>query len=491
MKQWGRWLLCAVLCLGCRSKAPQGARPLEVVVPTEVTSLDPRFTTQSLDIKLTRMIHAGLVGLQPETLQPIPYLAESWRFDGPRALELTLRKGVRFHSGRELRGEDVCATLKALGDPKLGSPHRAVADAIARCTVAGEHTLRIELGRDHATLLTDLEVPVLRADQAYAERGADLDGLGPYRVAAQSEEEVLLEPADNGVLPQPKHALSVRTIHDANVRVLRLMAGRSDIAPNAIPLALLPAVAREPDVTVTSSKGANTTYLLLHNERAPFDDAEVRRGVSAAIDRELIVRTLLSGQARPAAGLMPTGHWAASPGATALPFDPEVARAAFAGVSEITLLTSTDRAKLTVARAVGQMIGDQGPKVRVVPLDLGSLFARLDRGDYQMALLQFPELTEPNVLRWFFHQGNVPGEGPGKNRARYRSAQVSEWLDAAERNPEREQRATLYDRIARQMLVDMPVVPLWHDDQVAVLSPRARGFALSAEGRWLSAASLP
>ena len=40
------------------------------------------------------------------------------------------------------------------------------------------------------------------------------------------------------------------------------------------------------------------------------------------------------------------------------------------------------------------------------------------------------------------------------------------------------------------MAVDLPVVPLWHEDQVAVISERARGFLPSAEGRWLSLATL-
>jgi hypothetical protein len=40
------------------------------------------------------------------------------------------------------------------------------------------------------------------------------------------------------------------------------------------------------------------------------------------------------------------------------------------------------------------------------------------------------------------------------------------------------------------MAVDLPVVPLWHEDQIAVVSGRARTFLPSAEGRWLSLAGL-
>jgi hypothetical protein len=49
----------------------------------------------------------------------------------------------------------------------------------------------------------------------------------------------------------------------------------------------------------------------------------------------------------------------------------------------------------------------------------------------------------------------------------------------------------LYAQLAQRFLEDMPIVPLWHEDQIAVVSSRAKDFALSAEGRWLKVASLP
>jgi peptide/nickel transport system substrate-binding protein len=80
----------------------------------------------------------------------------------------------------------------------------------------------------------------------------------------------------------------------------------------------------------------------------------------------------------------------------------------------------------------------------------------------------------------------VPGEsGAGKNRARYRNAEVGILFDRASELGDRNERRKLYVTIAERMAEDLPVVPLWHEDQVAVVSERARGFELSAEGRWL------
>jgi ABC-type transport system substrate-binding protein len=284
----------------------------------------------------------------------------------------------------------------------------------------------------------------------------------------------------------------VRTVHDENARALRLLARRSDVAPNALSPTLLPALKGESGLEIRSRPGANVTYLLMENERAPFDRVEVRRAVARAIDRATIVRTLLAGRGQVASGLLPPGHWAAPARAEPEPFDPDAARKVLSALPPVTLVTSTDRLRLTIARAIAQMLGDVGLSVRVVSLDLGVLLERLDAGDFDLATLQMPEVTEPNLLAWFFHPRGVPGEGgEGKNRARWRDAEVGRWLDAAGATRDQGERKRLYGLVARRMHRDVPVVPLWHEDQVAVVSPRARSFMPSAEGRWLSIASVP
>jgi peptide/nickel transport system substrate-binding protein len=487
--------LVAVVCgiVGCGAGRSDPARPIEVVVATETSTLDPRFATRSLDVKVTRLVHAGLVGLDPSTLEPVPLVAESVRFESDRIVDVVLRAGIRFHGGQPLGPEDVCATVDAVRDPALGSPHRTIVSSIGRCIPTAPLALRIELDSPRATILTDLELPVLRRDQArsVARPDGSLDGLGPFSVQAATPSVVELRPEATNVLPRPKHPVVVRTVRDENARVQRLLAGRADIAPNSISPTLIPALTGREGLEIVSRGGANVTYLLFQNDRAPFDRVEVRRAVARALDRELIAKTLLAGRAVAAVSLLPPGHWAAESQLGSERFDPDGARRILAGLRETSLLTSTDRSRVTLARAIGQMLGDAGFPTAVVPIDLGVLFTRLDAGDFDMALLQLPELTEPNVLSWFFNPSGVPGEGgAGKNRARYRNPVARDLFDDASRVVERTKRQADYRALARLMASDVPVVPLFHEDQVAVVSTRARGFSPSAEGRWLSLARL-
>ena len=53
-------------------------RPLEMLVPTDAETLDPRHATDAVALRTTRLLHAGLVRLDPDTLEPKPYLARAW-----------------------------------------------------------------------------------------------------------------------------------------------------------------------------------------------------------------------------------------------------------------------------------------------------------------------------------------------------------------------------------------------------------------------------
>jgi len=490
-------LLLSLFLSGCHRRISSGDadRPLEVLVSSDAETLDPRYVTDAVGMRVTRLVHAGITRLDPETLVPVPYVARSWRWLNDKTLEVTLRDGVRFHGGSLLSSKDVVATLRAFASPEVASRHAGVVDAIASVQADGPALVTITLRRAHATLLTDLELPILRADQAFLspEPAGALDGLGPYRVERFTQGEILLSPADDATLSRPRHAVLVRTVHDENARTLRLYAGRADIAPNAISPTLLPAVEEAPGLAITSRPGANLTYVVVRMGRAPLEDVRLRRAISLSIDRAEIASTLLGGRAEPAETMMAPGHWACTAPPHSAAFDPAAARraledAGFLGV-HLTLLTSTDRLRMSIARFIAQELGEVGIRVDVTPLELGTLLSRLTAGDFDLATLQLPELTEPNVLRVFLHSAFVPPAG--SNRGRVHDDELDALLDQGDRVQGEDARRAVYAEVERRIREQLFIIPLWHEDQVVVTSARARAFVPSREGRWLSLAGIP
>lgn len=461
-----------------------------MLVTNDAETLDPRYAVDVVGLRATRLVHAGLTRLDPDTLAPVPYVAARWTWLSPLSVAFDLRDDVRFHSGKLVDAADVVATLEAFASPQVHANMARVIDAIESVRAEGARRVVVTLKRPHATLLSDLELPILRADQAYAPPSTDgsLDGLGPFRVASVSRGAIELVPASGGALPAPARGVVLRTVHDENARALRLLAGRADVALNVLSPTLLGAVERGGEgLAVSARRGANLTYLVVRVDRPPLDDVEVRRAVSAAIDRERIARGLFAGYARPAHTVLPPGHWAFTD-APPFVFDPEAARGRLAGRgTRMSLLTSTDRSRVAVARFVAQELGEAGAAVEVVPLELGTMIARLNSGDFDLAVLQMPELAEPNVLRVYLHGSYVPPAG--SNRGRVRDAELDALLDEGDRVTSADARRAVYARLEARVRELLPIVPLWQEDQVAVTSARARGFAPSAEGRWLALAA--
>jgi peptide/nickel transport system substrate-binding protein len=465
-----------------------------MLVPTDAETLDPRHATDAVALRATRLLHAGLVRLDPDTLEPRPYLARSWTWVSPLALRVELREGIRFHSGAAFTARDVKATIAAFQSQEVGSRHARVVETIGDVDVENDLTVLVHLKRAHATLLTDLEIPVLRADEAFSPPRPDgsLDGLGPYVVRRREPGEIELAPASGGAMSPPAtQSVTLRTVHDENARALRMHAGRADLVVNGFSPTLLPALEHAPGVSVNARRGANLTYLMARTDRGPLADVRVRRALATAIDRERVARTLLAGRAQPADTLLPPDHWAYT-AAPAWPSDRKAAAASLAeahpGRLHVTLLTSTDRLRGTIARFLAQELAEVGADVEVVPLELGTLIGRLGAGDFELATLQLPEITEPNVLRVFLHSSSIPPAGA--NRGRVRDAEVDRLLDEGESTLDVAARKTIYAALERRIRDQALLIPLWHEDQIAVVSDRARAFTPSAEGRWLGLAAL-
>lgn len=453
-------------------------------------TLDPRHTTDAIGIRLSRLVHAGLTRLDPDTLQVRPYLAMGWSWDDARTLSVDLRQDVRFHSGKPLDSTDVAATFVGIRSKKVGSRHARIVDAIDTVTPDGPHRVRFRLLRAHATLLSDLELPVLRADQAEDPPHplGDLDGLGPYTFAHVAPGDVLLEPASSGAIPKPAHAIRVRTVRDENARALRLVAGRTDAALNIVSPSLLPALEKEPSLEVRARPGANITYVILRPQGL-LGETPVRRAFSLALDRETIARGFFGSHARPASTLIAPGHWA-HVDRPQIPFDPARARELLAGRRpHIDCLVTPDRLRTQIARYIAQTLSEGGFDVSVVPLEFGALIARLNAGEFDCATMQIPEVGEPNVLRVFLHSTMVPPAGA--NRGRIADADVDAALDEGDASTDLAARKLAYEKLEDVMAERLYFVPLLHEDQIVIASPRAKGFVPSADGRWLGLAEVP
>jgi peptide/nickel transport system substrate-binding protein len=90
---------------------PRFGGVLKVAMIGEPPSLDPHWTTALITYQIMGHVFESLYAFDKDW-SPIPHLAEGHTVtDGGRRYTITLRKGVRFHNGKEMTAADVVASL--------------------------------------------------------------------------------------------------------------------------------------------------------------------------------------------------------------------------------------------------------------------------------------------------------------------------------------------------------------------------------------------
>jgi peptide/nickel transport system substrate-binding protein len=236
-------------------------------------------------------------------------------------------------------------------------------------------------------------------------------------------------------------------------------------------------------------------YLGFQTRSTKLSDVRVRRAIGYAIDRELLVQTKYEGLARVTDSWIPHGHWAEARDTPARAFDPEKARALLdaAGFPDppgpeprirLALRTTSERFRQSVARAIAAMLRDVGIEVDVRPSEAATLISDLNRGRFEITLLQVPEVIEPHVLSWFFASSRMPGpDMEGANRWRYANEELDELFETGRTEIDRDRRRAAYQAVQRILMRDLPVLPLWQPDTIAVVR-RGSTFEVPRDGRF-------
>jgi len=97
---------------------PQPGGSLRAAIQTDIPNVDPIFTSPS-NYDALWVAFDRLIALDSSS-KPQPMLAESWDASSDfRQIKFNLRKGVQFHSGRELTSDDVKYNMLYVRDPKV------------------------------------------------------------------------------------------------------------------------------------------------------------------------------------------------------------------------------------------------------------------------------------------------------------------------------------------------------------------------------------
>jgi peptide/nickel transport system substrate-binding protein len=477
---------------GACGPPPPPPNGLVIAIASEPQSLDPRFGTDANAARMADLLHVALT--RPEaSARRAPDLAESWELRDPTTVLFHLRTDFRFADGRPVTAADVVATFEAVLDPSLGSPKRAALAMLSRVEAPDPATVVMSLREPFAPLLDATGLGILPAALARQPEAVSL-GAGPFRlVRVDRGERLELEP--NPFYPRGPARLApleIRIVPDEVVRVLELHRGSVQLIQDPPEPEMVAWLAADPSLTVRRSRGTSFEYLALNLRDGRLARRRVRQAIALAVDREALVRFVLGGAARPATGLLSPEHWAYAQ--TAAPrHDPARARRLLdrAGYPDpdgsgpgvrfrLVFKTSSQPGRRRLAEAIQAQLADVGIGLDIRTYEWGTLYADIRRGNFQLCALAWVGVGDPDLYYLAFHSTMSPPAG--YNRGGYASRVMDRLTEAGRRVLDPAARSSIYARVQRLAVRDLPVVPLWWEDRVVVHSRRLHGFEPSPDG---------
>jgi len=506
-------VLLGALAGGCR-RARVPADELVLLNEAAISRIDPRFTVTSWDVKVSHLVAPGLTTIDNPDGKLAYELAEEVVAESALAYRARLRDGSRFPDGRALDAEDVRYTFDSVRDPLLATSGRKTwTEILDRVEVLSPREVRFHLKKPRASFLTDLSFGIvdrrvagpqdeaLRAAARAHERppafdpAAEPTGAGPFRIEARAADWVVLGRNPYARAPARVARFVLRTIRDPNSRFLALLGGSADLIQNGLPPLVIETFEKDPRLTLSYGPSPILTYVGFNLDAEPTRDPRVRQAIAHALDRPLVVESKLRGHARLADSALPPSNPFALRGATGPAYDPALAKRLLdeAGYPDpdgdgplprmrITWKTSADRFRLSLAYVLAAELAEVGIAVDVRPFEFATFLADIAKGNFQVCSLQSPELSEADTLRSLFHSSRIPSEAShfgGLNRFRYRNPEVDRLLDEGSATSDPERRRAIYAGVQRALAADLPILPLWFEDNVVAARRAVIGYFIT------------
>jgi peptide/nickel transport system substrate-binding protein len=475
---------------------------------TDLESANPLVTIHSLSRQIQRFGLFVTLAKFDSALSPQPYFARAWEWSTDRRrLTLHLASNLRWHDGRPTTALDVAFTLDAARDPSTGYWRAADLATVDSTIARDDTTAAIYFASSQPSFpLILCELPILprhllartaRADLRRASFNFAPVGNGPFRFVERRAGERWVF-ARNDQFPSslggpPRVAgLVVSVVDEPTTKFAGLASGDLDVAgisPSTASLA-----SRDPSMRVIDYPILFSTGLVFNVHKPPFDDAGVRRAISASIDRDRIVRAALAGYGRPASGPVPPESPLALSGATNQ--DVRIADSLFdaAGwvrgrsnvrehggrVFELDLLTvgSGDNA---LEQLVQADLAARGVRVNIRQVELGTFLtqARATSKTFDVLVAGVPGDVALSFLGAMFESRQAGG---ALDYTGFHSPQLDALFSAARSARNDAERVAAWQAVQRALADEMPVAWIYHSRGLQGISARLQNVVMDLRG---------
>ena len=507
-------MMVALVISACSSSnvsTPETDQESKVEKPSEVTLAAPRdLAPGSQDAYYTSVI---LYVWEPliaggEDGKPIPKLAESWSMseDG-KEWTFNLRENVTFHDGEELNADAVIANFERYKQvsPK-NSPFYTLNiensyPGLQEVVKVNDLTFKLVFEKPQPTLLysmVNFSSPIY-SPKNFDEQG-DFNGLpqgtGPYKLVEHEKDAYALLRANEHYYGEKAktETIRVKVIPDPDTRLAALKAGEifGVMDLGAIPPEQAQELAKDDRFELSVTRSTISHYLHPNGKNGLFADVRLRKAVSLAIDRELIVDELYRGFPTATANILNV----TSPfyKVVELKYDPAQAKELAKEVlgeerKNVRLIVPSYGIDRYPYKAQAELIQYQlkeiGLDVEIQILDTAAFKDAQAKGEFDLALgTQGLPNGEPFTI--FNNYLSSEGSSNISYSLGYANEHIDELLAQASAELDLDKRQAIYHEIQEITAEEFPTIPLFNDASLIAFNKSIKGYKALLYGTTLS-----
>lgn len=490
-----------------------GARPRGAVyrrpLGNDPATLDPARITDVYSRSVAQQLFDGLVQFD-QTLTIAPALARFWQSsrDG-LTWTFTLKKGVKFHHGREVTADDVVYSFSRILDPKTRSGAadlfgnikgaQEFRDARAR-SVSGlqaldRYTVQIALTEAFAPFVSVLAVghakivPRELVEQQGDAFGTRPVGTGPFTFVRWNRgKEIVLAANPDYFDGPPKIAqLVYRVFAGENFVEMYQELQRGQLEDAPVPTQDYRRIVSSTVYQHVKRPMFSVRFYGFNTRIKPLDDRRVRQALIHAIDRATVTDEIFLGRHVSARGILPPGTQGFNPKLRGYAYDPQKARELLAqagypggrGLPPIAFWSSVRERVVTEHEQIRRDLDAVGLRSEFhYETDWPTFSRMLVEGRLPVFLYAWyadaPDAD--NFLTKLFHSRS------SRNFFGYRNPAVDALLVRARSESDVLRRVELYRRAEQAILDDAPLIPFWHYTYERVFQPYVRSVEVNGLG---------
>jgi len=457
---------------------PKRGGVLKFALNTDPPKLDPAASgpTGAIDT-VCSMVYSRLVNYKPDASGVISDLADRWDIssDG-KAYTFTLRKGVKWHNGKDFSAEDVKFSFERLLDPKTAAPYAPNFGKDLRVEVVDPNTVRFTLPTPNAAFLALLAVPpssIVSKEfvQAGNNLADDMMGTGPFKYQdRQPGVQLRLVRNENYYVPGRPYldGITFTFFADETARVTALRTNAVDIM-DFVPQADQSGLEANKDITLYTDKETNLFQFAMRQDRPPLDNVKVRQALSSAVDREAALKAALFGRgAVLTGGPLWKSSWAYSADVKQIyTYEPErakrlLAEAGYPNGFKTSILSNTSFAMhQNTAVTVQSGLKAIGVDAELTLFDFPTAKQKTVKGEFDIVVeTVIPTYADPDFLWSFFHSQSLWGQN-----LKLSDRDLDSWLDQARASTNQDERKKLYTQALQRLMETVPMVFLMTREQ--------------------------